>query len=167
MIASTLGCARRLRRPRRGLVEFGDDGGSAIVEFVFVAVVVMVPLVYLIVAVAVVQRSQLATSDAARAVGRAYATSPTVRQAMPRARAALRLALVDQGLAAASLRFVAAGASCDAAPVVPQLRPGTEFTVCVRRQVELPAVPSVLSGRGIATVGAYTVHVDDYRAVSP
>jgi hypothetical protein len=24
-------------------------------------------------------------------------------------------------------------------------------------------VPSVLTGRGIRTVGAYTVHVDDYR----
>lgn len=144
-----------------------DDSGSAIIEFVFVAVVVMVPLVYLIVAVAVVQRSQLATSDAARSVGRAYATSPTPAQAMPRARAALHLALADQGVAAATLRFVAAGVNCAAPAVVPQLLPGSEFTVCVSRRVELPAVPSVLAGRGITTVSEYVVHVDDYRSVGP
>jgi hypothetical protein len=148
-------------------VENGDDGGSAIIEFVFVAVVVMVPLVYLIVGVAVVQRSQLATSDAARSVGRAYATSPTPQQAMPRAQAALNLALADQGLGAATLRFVAAGASCTGPAVVPQLRPGSEFTVCVSRRVQLPAVPSVLGGRGITTLSEYLVHVDDYRSEDP
>jgi len=39
----------------------GDDG-TAIIEFVFVAIVVLLPLVYLIAAVATVQRSSLAVS---------------------------------------------------------------------------------------------------------
>ena len=30
----------------------------------------------------------------------------------------------------------------------------------------VPAVPKVLSGKGITTVGEYIVHIDDYRAVS-
>ena len=51
--------------------------GNAIIEFVFVAVMVMVPLVYLVVAVAVVQRNQLAVTQAARDAGRAFATSDT------------------------------------------------------------------------------------------
>ena len=76
-----------------------DDAGSAIVEFVFVAVVVMVPLIYLIAAVATVQRSELATTQAARDAGRAYATSDTPAEAQRRVRAAVRLAMTDQGLA--------------------------------------------------------------------
>lgn len=154
---------------KRRLVEGprADDGGSAIIEFVFVAVVVMVPLIYLIAAVATVQRTELAVTQAARDAGRAYATSDSAQQASLRVRAAVRLALTDQGLPDdADVRFVASGADCEHdAAVTPTLEPGVEFTVCVTRRVELPGVPSVLTGRGIRTVGAYVVHVDDFRQV--
>jgi Flp pilus assembly protein TadG len=141
----------------------GDDG-NAIVEFVFLAVLVMVPLVYLIVAVATVQRSELAVAQAARQAGRAFATSASASDASVRVRAALRLAFADQGLPDdAEVRFVAAGRSCAGPRVTPRLEPGAEFTVCVLRRVDLPAVPSVLQGRGVRTVGAYVVHVDDFR----
>jgi Flp pilus assembly protein TadG len=148
-----------VRRPERG-----DDRGSAIVEFVFVAVVVMVPLVYLIAAVATVQRNQLAVSQAARDAGRAFATSDTAAEAERRVRAAVRLALADQGLPDdATVRFVASGSNCDAGSITPKLAAGAEFTVCVSRRTQLPAVPSILSGRGIRSIGEYVVHVDDFR----
>ena len=144
-----------------------DDGGSAIIEFVFVAVVVMVPLVYLIAAVATVQRNTLAVTQAARDAGRAFVTSQTSAEARRRVDAAVRLALADQGLPDdATLRFVAARDGCSGAAITPRLTPGAEFTVCVTRRVRLPAVPSVLAGRGIRTVGVYRVHVDDFRPVS-
>ncbi len=145
-----------------------DDGGSAIVEFVFVAVVVMIPLVYFLASVAVVQRSRLAVSQAAREAGRAYATSERAGDTDGRVRAAVRIALADQGLPdTATVRVVASGADCAGAAVVPRFHAGAEFTVCVSRRLRLPGVPSVLSGRGITTVGAYVVHVDDYRTVLP
>jgi Flp pilus assembly protein TadG len=148
-----------LARPRR------DDGGNAIVEFVFVAVIVLLPLVYLIVAVAVVQNSRLAVAQAAREAGRAFATSDTAGDAAVRPRAAVRIALADQGLPDdATVRFVAADADCTAPPIEPQLRPGATFAVCETRHVDVPAVPSVLQGQGITTIGRYVVHVDDYRA---
>jgi Flp pilus assembly protein TadG len=141
-----------------------DDAGSAIIEFVFVAVILMVPLVYLVAAVATVQRNQLAVTQAARNAGRAYATSDTQAQADQRARAAVRLALDDQGLPDdARVRFVRSGAACSDRSVQPHLTAGAEFTVCVTRRVQLPAVPSVLSGHAITTVGEYVVHVDDFR----
>lgn len=144
-----------------------DDGGSAIIEFVFVAVIVMVPLVYLVVAVATVQRSELAVSQAAREAGRAFATADRADQALGRARAAVHIALHDQGLPDdAEVRYVRAGGSCDAAPVLPRLVAGAQFTVCVIRQVAVPAVPRVLTGKGITTIGKYVVHIDDYRVVS-
>lgn len=144
-----------------------EDAGSAIVEFVFVAVIVMVPLVYLIAAVATVQRSELAVSQAAREAGRAYATSDTAGAAMGRARAAMHIALHDQGLSDdAELVFVPAGSSCGAASISPQLSAGAQFTVCVLRRADIPAVPHVLLGKGITTTGEYVVHIDDYRTVS-
>ena len=143
-----------------------DDGGNAIVEFVFVAVIVLLPLVYLIVAVSVVQNSRLAVTQAAREAGRAFATSDTAGDATVRLRAAVRIALADQGLPDdVTVRFVAAGSDCAAAAVEPLLRPGATFVVCVSRHVDVPAVPSVLQGRGITTVGRFVVHVDDFRAV--
>lgn len=145
-----------------------DDAGTAIIEFIFVAVIVMVPLVYLIVAVAGVQRSELAVSQAAREAGRAFATSDRADQAIARAEVAVRIALHDQGLPDdAELRYIPAGEDCADEPpaVTPQLRPGAEFTVCVRRRVTIPAVPNVLLGKGIITWGEYVVHIDDYRAV--
>ena len=141
------------------------DDGNAIIEFIFVAVIILVPLVYLVVAVASVQRSQLAVTQAARNAGRAFATSDTPGEAAARARAAVRLALADQGLADdATLRFVRSGASCNAPAVTPQLTPGAEFAVCVTRHARLPAVPTVLAGRGVISTGVYVVHVDDFRS---
>ena len=144
-----------------------EDGGSAIIEFIFVAVIVMVPLVYLVVAVAAVQRSELAVTQAAREAGRAYATSDTPAEAIGRAQVAVRIALQDQGLPDdVDVSYVAAGAPCTADPIEPTLAAGEQFTICVTRRLTVPAVPRVLAGRGITTVGRFVVHVDDYRASS-
>ena len=152
-----------LRRVRR---RTHNDDGNAMIEFVFVAILVMVPLVYLVVAVATVQRARLAATNAARDVGRAIATSNTVAEAPDRAAAALRISLANEGLSPpdVQLRYVAAGADCrTGAAATPTLDPGAQFTVCVIRSQRLPAVPSVVSGRGIVTVGSYLVHVDEFR----
>jgi Flp pilus assembly protein TadG len=148
-------------------VRTSDDAGSAIIEFVFVAVIVMVPLIYLVVAVATIQRSELAVSQAAREAGRAFATSDSAGAALARAGVAVRIALHDEGLAGdATVRYVPAGASCSGPAITPKLQPGAQFTVCVTRHVTVPGVPNVLAGKGITTVGEYVVHVDDYRVVS-
>ena len=148
-----------MRRP-------AGEEGNALLEFIFVAVLVMVPLIYVIVAVATVQRTQLAVTHAAREAGRAFATSDSAAEAATRMAAAVRLAMHDQGLDDdAEVRLVAAGAGCTAPAVHPQLQPGAEFTVCVTRRVDLPAVPTILQGRGIRTIGRYVVHVDEFRAV--
>jgi hypothetical protein len=127
--------------------------------------VALVPLVYLLVAAAAVERSRVAVAEAAREAGRAFATSESEAQAEIRVGAAVRLALASQGLADdARLRFVAAGAPCSAPTVRPSLAPGAVFTVCVTRRIGVPAVPRVLAGRSITVAGRFLVHVDDYRA---
>jgi Flp pilus assembly protein TadG len=140
------------------------DDGSAIIEFIFVGILVLVPLLYLIVAVAVVQSNTLAVTNAAREAGRAFATSESTSQALERATIAARLAEHDQGIDGTPvLSYVAAGASCGSPAIEPELAAGSVFTICVTNSVQIPGVPSLLAGRGIRTIGKYQVHVDDFR----
>jgi len=133
-----------------------------------VAILVLVPLIYLIVAVALVQRGRLASTNAARDVGRAIATAASAGQAEVRAQAALRAALHGQGLAPSDVqvRYVAAGSDCAGPATVPSLAPASVFVVCVTRRQPLPGVPSVLAGRGVTLIGRYVVHVDDFRIIA-
>ncbi len=144
------------------------DDGNAIIEFVFVAVMILVPTIYFVTAVASVAHSRTAVTQAAREAGRAFATADSTADALARAQVAVRLAFDDQGLADdARLRFVPVEARCDGVPIVPVLAPGAEFAVCVTRRADVPGVPTLLAGRGITTVGRYIVHVDDFRTVRP
>lgn len=95
-----------MRRPH------GDDG-TAVVEFVYLTVLLMVPVVYILLAVFDVQRAAFGVTEAARQAGRTYVTSGCDRG---RADAAARLALRDQGITSASVRVdrcPAAGESTD------------------------------------------------------
>jgi Flp pilus assembly protein TadG len=158
-VSIRFGGARRFRR------RAGSDRGSAIIEFVFVAVLVMVPLIYFMVAVASVQRAQQTLTTAARESGRAFATAQTVPQGLARAAVAAQIAFTDAGLAdAPRLAFVASGSTCDSTPVRPTLDAGAQFTICMRRQSELPAIPTLLQGRGVRTEARYSVHIDDFRS---
>ncbi len=142
------------------------DDGSAILEFIFIAVLIMVPLVYLIVTVADVQRSTLAVTQAAREAGRAFATAESTADGLRRAEIAASLALADEGIdERPAIHYVADGAGCDARAIAPALAPGATFTICVSRSVRLPAVPTLIAGQGVTTIGKYVVHVDDYRTV--
>jgi Flp pilus assembly protein TadG len=142
-----------------------SERGSAIVEFTFLALLVMVPLVYLVVAVASVQRSSSAVGEAARAAGRAMATADSIESGEDRARAAVRITLADQGIAPeeAQIRVVATGSKCDGPAVTPSLDAGAEYALCVIRRAEIPGVPTILGGRGVTTVGRYVIHIDDFR----
>jgi Flp pilus assembly protein TadG len=149
-------------RPARGSTE----DGSAVVEFVFVAVVVLVPLLYLVLAASLLQRNAFAVTEAAREAGRAFATADDEAAGLERAGYAVEVALADQGLEPAGtlVRWVAAGTGCGGPEVVPTLAPGAEFTVCVVRSFRLPAVPGYLDEGANTVSGQFTLHVDDFRS---
>jgi Flp pilus assembly protein TadG len=142
------------------------EDGSAVVEFVFVAVVVLVPLLYLVLAASLLQRNAFAVTQAAREAGRAFATADDEEAGLARAGHAVEVALADQGLdpAGAAVRWVVAGAGCGGSASVPTLEPGAEFTVCVVRSFRLPAVPGYLDAGANTVSGQFTVHVDDFRS---
>jgi Flp pilus assembly protein TadG len=141
------------------------DTGTAVIEFVLLGVVLLVPLMYLVLAVSAVQRSLYGVTQAAREAGRAYATG-TIENAADRATYAARLAMEDQGLPAdgITVRFGPPDSDCGEASAEPwPLTPGAEFAVCVGGTITVPAVPGVVVGRRNTVTGRYVVHADDYR----
>lgn len=114
--------------------------GSALVEFTWLALLLMVPLLYVVLAVFEVQRAAFGVSTAARSAGRAFTESPTEAAAGERARAAAGLALRDQGLEE-QLRSLEIGCSPDPGNC---LAPGSVVTVGVAYSVPLPLLPTVL-----------------------
>jgi hypothetical protein len=147
------------RRPRHAPVDL--DAGNAIVEFVYLAVLLMVPLVYVLLTVFRVQAAAFAVSSAAREAGRVYATSDSVGDAGPRAFAAAGIVMADSGLSlsANDLRINCSASRC--------LQPGSRVEVAMTYQVALPLVPHFLSVRAPASIRVTSHHlevVDRYRA---
>ena len=111
----------------------GDDG-NALVEFTYLAVLLMVPLVYLLITVFQVQRAAFGVTEAARSAGRAYATADSDAQGRARAQEAADLAMRDQipGFGSARLTVATSGFAA-----------GGSVTVNLRHDVTLP----LLGGR--------------------
>ena len=65
-----------------------DERGSALVEVTWLSILLLVPLVYVVLAVFEVQRSAYAVNAATRAAGRAYTLAPSEGEAAARARTA-------------------------------------------------------------------------------
>ncbi|HTW19191.1 MAG TPA: hypothetical protein VME70_03140 [Mycobacteriales bacterium] len=116
------------------------DEGSAIVEFVWLAVLLMIPLAYVVMSAVAVQRAAFAVTAAAREGARAYATAGSDALGERRAEQAVALVMADQGVSwKPSGRVVDCG-PCDYAP-------GSTFTVVLSQHVALPFVPGWLCGR--------------------
>ena len=116
------------------------DAGSAIVEFLGVALILLVPVVYLALVLGRLQAATFAVDGAAREAVRAVTTAEDAASAGERATAAVDLALGDQGFdgdLADTLTI-----ECDG----PCLAPGTAVTARVEVAVPLPGVPGWLQG---------------------
>jgi Flp pilus assembly protein TadG len=119
-----------------------DEKGSGVVEFVWLAILLIVPLLYVVLAVFDTQRTAYAASAAARSAGRAFLTAPDQASAYARAEAAARIAFRDQGLDRAPLHLVI---SCRPDPGQ-CLSPGSVVTASIASSVALPLVPAALGG---------------------
>ncbi|MGY1773891.1 hypothetical protein [Blastococcus sp. SYSU D00813] len=149
-------------RGRLGMTEDGERG-AALVEFVFVALVVFVPLVYLVAGFSSVQRGVFAATAAAREAGRALGTAPDLPTGLARAERAVELAVADQSVEATDVRLAYAprGSGCAAAgSYTPTLTPGEEFTVCVTVTVRIPLLPEFVDAN--TATGQFVVERDRY-----
>ncbi len=151
----------RWLRARLGQVD--GERGSALVEFVFVALVVFVPLVYVVAGLSAVQRGVFASTAAAREAGRALATAPDAVSGLARAERAAQLAVADQSVDVADvgLAYAPAGAPCGSAGgFVPTLAPGEKFSVCATVTVRIPLLPEFVDAN--TATGRFVVETDRY-----
>lgn len=155
------GVRRALVGVRRRATAADGEGGNAIVEFVYLAVLLMVPLVYVLLTVFRVQAAAYAVSSAAREAGRVYATSGDVAAAGDRSFAAASLVMQDSHL---RLRRDQVEVRCSSSPC---LRPGSRVEVVLTYNVALPFVPRFFASRAPASVRVGSRHlevVDRYQA---
>ena len=148
-----------LRRRRRL-----DDEGTALVELVWLGILLLLPMVWIVVSVFHVQQGAFAVSGAARAAGRAYALAPTDAEGRARARAAARQVLADHGIADAPLSV---RVRCSPYPF--DCHSGTSVvTVQVDSAVALPLLPAVLGGGAprFALHATHTVPIGQFQEIT-
>ncbi len=137
-----------------------SESGTVLVEVTWLAILLLVPLVYVVLSVFAVQRAAFAATAAARAAGRAYVMAPSVAEAGARARAAGEVALADQGVEGAHTSMTV---TCH--PATACLTPGSTVQVAVRAQVPLPLLPPVFGDQppSIRVDAEHTVPFGTFR----
>ena len=116
------------------------EAGSATLEFITVGLILLVPLVYLVLAMSVLQGGAFAVEGAARQAARVYVQAPSAAEAEARVERAVLVGLADYGVDAATAEVsigCAGGTAC--------LSRRSVVTVTVRILVDLPLVPAVLT----------------------
>jgi len=126
----------------------GRDDGSAIVEFLCLSLLLLVPLIYLVVALSRIQAGAYGTEFAARessrgavvagvqSLERGASLDQAIVAANRRANTVAALAIEDFGFDAAHSSRVTFG--CDPQPC---LAPGSDVVTTVELKVDLPGVP--------------------------
>lgn len=138
-----------------------DERGTALVEATWLILLLLLPLVYVLVAVFDVQRASYGVSGAARAAARAYSLAPDEGSAPARARAAAAVALRDQDIDPGDVEL---RVSCSPMPGN-CLAPGAAVRVELVHQVQLPLAPTALGGGApsFRVESSHTVAYGTYR----
>ncbi len=137
-----------------------DERGSALIEFVFLSIVLLIPLVYLVLSLGRLQAGSYAVSAAAREAARAFVTSEESDAAAARADAAAAIAFEDQGFGSEGRIEV----SCSATPC---LTPEARVSVRARVSVPLPLIPAFARSvvpLEVPVTSTITVAVDRFRS---
>jgi Flp pilus assembly protein TadG len=138
-----------------------SERGSALVELVWLGLLLLIPLVWIVLSVFDVQRGAMGVSNAARAAGRAYALAPSDALGQARDEAAARQALADQGLT----EEITVEVTCT--PYPNSCHQGTSVvTVRVSTATPLPLVPELLGSKpSFALDAEHTVPIGQYQEV--
>lgn len=126
-------CAAKLRKHARGR---DPEEGSAVLEFIFLGLLLLVPVVYLILTVGQLQGGSFAVVGAADQAAKVFVDADSPEQADARARQAALLALSDFGFDPGAVTTdISCSGEC--------LAPGSTVTVSVQLRVPLPLIPTM------------------------
>ncbi|MGW6131453.1 pilus assembly protein [Cellulomonas sp. NPDC055163] len=142
-----------------------SDEGSAVVEFLALTLVLLLPVLYLVLVLGRVQAATFAAEGAAREAARSYVRADDASLGQQRALASVGLALRDQGFdevdPAGALTLTCSSSPC--------LAPGSDVATSVAVDVLLPFVPPVVQSvvpLSVPVVGHHVAAVDTFRASS-
>ncbi len=136
-----------------------SDRGSAVLEFLVIGVLVLVPLLYAVLTIMRIEAAAMASTQAVREAGRAFVMADSPGQGLRSAEAAARLALADQGFA---LPTSALEVTCEGGCLVPS----SSAHVRLQWRVDLPWMPRTLGDHevGYPITAETQVRVDSYRS---
>lgn len=129
-----------IARVRWALDAARDECGSASLEFITVGVLLLVPTVYLVLALSALEGASFGVEGAARQATRVFVQSESEGAAESAARAAIQVTLADYGLDAHDAHVAV---SCRPNPADCLTRRGY-VTVTITTTVPLPLMPPVL-----------------------
>ncbi len=140
---------RRVRASsERWRAALADEQGNAALEFIGVGLILLLPLVYLVVALGAIQGQALGVEAAARHTARAVSTAADATDAAARAEQVIASVVDEYGVDAESVAVrwecAPAGAPCPSA--------GATLLLTVSARVPLPLVPPVLGLDELASV---------------
>lgn len=139
---------RRWRRSTDLWAALREDEGSAALEFILVGLLLLVPLVYLIVALGLIQGQSLGAEAGARHIARSLSTAEDPDAGRTSADRILASVIDEYDLDPAT---VGVSFSCrPAGPTCPQA--GATLVVTVQTRVTLPFVPPVLGLERLASI---------------
>jgi hypothetical protein len=138
-----------MRRWKRWGADPRSEKGSASLEFITAGMILLVPLVYLMLAMAALQGGAFAVEGAARQAARVYVQSPDDSEGRLRATRAVEFGLSDYGIPAADARVLITCAGSSAGGCLSRQE---AVTVTVLVEVPLPLVPDILSLRNAVAV---------------
>ncbi len=118
-----------------------DESGSASLEFITVGLLLLVPTVYLVLALSALESASFGVEGAARQATRVFVQSPSEGAAEAAARTSVEVTLADYGIDARNARVAI---SCRPNPSACLTRRGF-VTVAITTMVPLPLMPPVLS----------------------
>ncbi len=133
---------------RRMRTSIDEERGSAALEFILVGVVLLVPIVYLIVALGAIQEQALGVEAGARHLARTIATSSDAATADERADRVLTAIVEEYGIDRSNVEIEVSCAS--GATACPE--PGAILLVTVSANVTLPLVPQIFGLDELASV---------------
>jgi hypothetical protein len=119
---------------------WADDDGSASLEFITVGMLLLVPIVYLVLALSSLENASFGVEGAARQATRVFVQSASEGEAESAAQTAIAVTLADYGVAAGSAHVTV---SCRPDPQNCLTRRGF-VTVAISTTVPLPLIPPVL-----------------------
>lgn len=132
-------------RLRRAAADTAADAerGSAVVEFVTLGVLLLIPVIYFVLVMGRLQAAAFAVEAASRGGARVLAAAETEEEGAARADTVVDLALADQGFDDPEDPSATVSVTCETEPC---LTPESTVTVVVEVEVVLPGVPAFLDG---------------------